>query len=504
MGKNTEHLDSDLARKADELLAEMRKANEAYEADGAQDRATDGQKAIAKELVEKDESQIKRDKKAAKAERQAEIDEAVKAALANLRPASKAALLGDGPKGKDEGGRRKANAFNQPHPYLKAAFRNYQAGELFTALLNAKAIELPSGYFDVEAINAGRKAMADFGEWAETPAASKGNLAHLPPGTKATLGATGATGGYVLPNNLVDTVIKPRTQAAVYPQLLTVINGVAVRGVDMPYRTGAPARMQFQNWGATKENVNEAYFSYTAILGTMARVYDISKQYARFSAGSAEQDVLDELTRAATLGEDYYVIAGAGTGSQGVGDPTVGIYTGLIADGTYTTTFTPSATTLAGSFSGALAKMMGTLAAKGRTEVTAVTDATTFFTIMAQGTDAAGFFLAPAMGPSDVSPQGRVYGLQQTSGGGLTFWGRDVKYDANFNTNTGTTKGAIAGEFKQAKLYRGMEFRIDTSDVAYLRWDQNLIGFRGEEEIGFNAYPAIATGAFQWCSSVIA
>ena len=71
----------------------------------------------------------------------------------------------------------------------------------------------------------------------------------------------------------------------------------------MPYRTGAPARMAFQDWGATKQNVNEAYFSYTAILGTMARIYDISKQYARFSAGSAEQDVLDELTRAAILGE---------------------------------------------------------------------------------------------------------------------------------------------------------------------------------------------------------
>jgi hypothetical protein len=45
---------------------------------------------------------------------------------------------------------------------------------------------------------------------------------------KATLGTTGATGGYVLPNNLVDTLVKPATQRAVYQQLLTVRNGVNV------------------------------------------------------------------------------------------------------------------------------------------------------------------------------------------------------------------------------------------------------------------------------------
>src|SRR5439155_5070975 len=107
--------------------------------------------------------------------------------------------------------------------------------------------------------------------------------------------------------------------------------GVAVRGVDQPFRLGAPARMTFQDWNTSKENVNETYGSYSANLGTLARIMDITKQYARFSAGAAEADVMDELTRAAILGENYYMIAGAGTGSVGSGDPTYGVYTGLNA-----------------------------------------------------------------------------------------------------------------------------------------------------------------------------
>ncbi len=125
------------------------------------------------------------------------------------------------------------------------------------------------------------------------------------------------------------SVKKPQTMRAIYTDLVTVRSGVNVRGVDQPFRTGAPARATFQDWGQTKENVNEAYGSYTANLGTIARIYDVGKQYLRFSAGSAEQDVMDELQKAMALGENFYIIAGAGTGSVGSGDPTTGVYTAL-------------------------------------------------------------------------------------------------------------------------------------------------------------------------------
>ena len=72
-------------------------------------------------------------------------------------------------------------------------------------------------------------------------------------------------------------------------------------------------------------------------------------------------------------------------------------------------------------------------------------------------------------------------------------WGRHSRMGHN----------VIVGEFSAVKFYRGLEFRIETSDTAGTRWDQNLIGFRGEEEIGFHAGSAINVGAFQLTTSVI-
>jgi hypothetical protein len=43
----------------------------------------------------------------------------------------------------------------------------------------------------------------------------------------------------------------------------------------------------------------------------------------------------------------------------------------------------------------------------------------------------------------------------------------------------------------------GDGFRVDTSTEANTRWDLNLTGFRGEEEIGFNADPYVSSGIFQ-------
>ena len=55
----------------------------------------------------------------------------------------------------------------------------------------------------------------------------------------------------------------------------------------------------------------------------------------------------------------------------------------------------------------------------------------------------------------------------------------------------------VIGEWDAAKLFLGQGFRVDSSSEAGERWDRNLTGFRGEEEIAFNASPALYTGAFQ-------
>ncbi len=47
------------------------------------------------------------------------------------------------------------------------------------------------------------------------------------------------------------------------------------------------------------------------------------------------------------------------------------------------------------------------------------------------------------------------------------------------------------------EIYTGQEFRIDVSSEAGSRFDQNITGFRAEEDFAFNALPVIATGRAQ-------
>ena len=490
-----------LDKRIAELLGEMRKANSILDGSGddggRKAAAADAQVEIAKELTDTNEQ---REDAAAKAAKKASLEaqvESLTKLMRDNRGASKAGLVGGSQPAPKSGPALRADKGMKPHPFLKAGISGYETGTLMRGLVDRTGLGY-DGHMDPALVARGKAALA-FIEYGGLPALSKAGLAV---GTvegdefkKATLGATGATGGYVLPNNLVDRVIKPNTQKAIYQNLVTVINGVSVRGVDQPYRTSAAQRAAFVDWGTLKTNVNEAYGTYSAVLGTLAIIYDIGKQYARFSSGAAEQDVMDEITRGMQLGENYYVIAGAGTGSVGTGDPTAGVYTQLLAAApTYSTTFSPVATTLVGSFAEGLTKGQMALAIRARECQAWVVDATTFWTAIGQGTDTAGFWVNPTGGPT---------GFTRTASGALSFWGVPIYYDANLGSNA-TTKIAIGGEWDALKLYRGMEFRIDTSDVAGTRWDYNLIGFRGEEEIGFHAGSAVAVGAMQLVTSVIA
>ena len=45
-------------------------------------------------------------------------------------------------------------------------------------------------------------------------------------------------------------------------------------------------------------------------------------------------------------------------------------------------------------------------------------------------------------------------------------------------------------------MHIGAEFRIDVSSDDSSKFDQNVTGFRAEEEFGFNATPYVATGKF--------
>jgi|GEM_PF-2039544 len=488
----------DLSARLDTLLGELRRVTEVRDESNPAAKAADGGRyaaamdasAILAGKLAEAESQLAALKATDVATaRKAEIQAAVVEALHNARnPSVAGAVMAGAAMAASHGSARfkpGAGFSGKAHAVLDATFREYQSGEVLQAIMGYKG-QLSDG-IDIDTVNASKAKLEELGMiWLGVPQASK-----------ATLGTTNATGGYVLPNNLVDTVVKPATQKAVLQNLVTVINGVSVRGVDQPYRLGAPTRMTFQDWGTTKENVNETYGSYTANLGTLARVMDISKQYARFSAGAAEVDVMDELTRAAILAENYYMIAGAGTGASGTGDPTTGVYTALNGTPTflgYKGAFSgASNSTVAGSGAAAMAALLGSLAGRNREATAILVDSVTYWTMIAQGSDTAGFWVSPTGGPT---------GFTRTESGGLAFWGVPLFYDTNLGTNA-ATKVAIAADWKAFKLYRGMEFRIDSSDTAGDRWDKNLIGFRAEEEIGFNAMTAVHVGAAQMLTSVI-
>lgn len=490
----------DLNARIDQLLGELRRVGDtrsdanpaAKAADGGRYAAAlDGSQDLAARLVAAETELAARKAEEVETARKAELQDMIREAMRSSRTPSIANRLAagaaNGAGSTDSRFKPGANFAGKAHPMLDASFRDYQSGEVMHALMGFKG-QLSDGGIDIDQLNASKAKLEELGMiWMGVPEQSK-----------ATLGTTGATGGYVLPNNLVDTVVKPATQRAVLQNLVTVINGVAVRGVDQPYRLGAPTRMTFQDWGVTKENVNETYGSYTANLGTIARVMDIAKQYARFSAGAAERDVMDELTKAAILAENYYMIAGAGTGGTGTGDPTVGVYTSLNATPAFlgykgAKTGAASNSTVAGSAASAFAELFGILAGRNRQASAVLVDSTTYWTMIAQGSDTAGFWVSPTGGPT---------GFTRTESGGLAFWGTPIYYDTNLGTNA-ATKIAIGAEWDAFKLYRGMEFRIDSSDVAGDRWDKNLIGFRGEEEIGFNAETAVHVGAAQLMTAVI-
>lgn len=292
---------------------------------------------------------------------------------------------------------------------------------------------------------------------------------------KATLATTDATGGWIVPNALVDEIIKPAVQSDPYRSLVTVREGVTAFQIDLPWRGAAPARMTVQSRGAAKENVDLTYNGYTVTMHTLARIHDIANQFLKQSAGAAERDVLEELASAATLGERFYIMHGTGSSEP------YGIQT-AITNSAYSDeiTHTPSATTLAGSIAAAVAIGAGNLGARSVIPNAAVLAATSFWLALQQGTDEAGFFFPQAFDGTDPYRDP------------IRVWGIPLVPDADLVE----TDDLIVGNFKAVKVFFGDTFRIDSSSVAGTRWDENETGFRGEFEMGLDARPAVYTGNF--------
>jgi HK97 family phage major capsid protein len=307
----------------------------------------------------------------------------------------------------------------------------------------------------------------------------------VPSESKATLGDSDAAGGYLVPNNVVTAINLQAQPGRAVVDLFNVITDVRGSAVDIPWEDTADSRAVIAAAGATKENSNFIVGNYTATLYTLARIFDVGNQLLRHSAGAAEQLVRSKLARAFALGEDYYAINGTGSSQP------YGLLTALGTSGTYVTSHTPSASTVAGNWATAMAKAAGAVANRGAIPDAAIFNSGDYWTNLASGADAAGFYVDPTGGGFNFNPTGEG----QTGAGP---WGIRVRHTPNVPSDT-----MVLGEFSTTMFFRGQGYRVDVSSEAGDRWDKNLTGFRGEEEIAFDARPTVYTGRYQRVTNIL-
>jgi HK97 family phage major capsid protein len=423
-----------IASKIENVVSEMEKAREE---DTARWQALNEERKVLADQLQ--ELKTAKDKAEIKAEDE-KVREETKALLSSLRSASKAREIGT----------------------MRGPSRNgeYQKGS-FLAAVDA----LSSSAFSDEAKATAKASLEAISAWQE-------------PQGKSTLGLTDATGGWIIPNAIVDTLVKPARYQSAVTRLVTTVSGMGNQyQIDIPLRLAAPTRAIVAPWGELKENKDLVYNGYTATMYTLARIYDIGKQFLRKSAGAAEADVMSELAHAFALGEAYYILQGAGTTEP------YGLQTALATIPAMTAAHTAAATLL-GSAMTAITVASGALAARYRTPEAALVAPAAYWTLVAAGSDAGGFYLDPT---------------STTPGGQLRIFGVPVFPE-------GQLAGAddmIVGEWSALKVYHGDGYRVDSTDVAGTRWDYNLVGFRGEMEMGLDARPAVFAGAFCFIADIL-
>ena len=145
---------------------------------------------------------------------------------------------------------------------------------------------------------------------------------------------------------------------------------------------------------------------------------------------------------------------------------------------------------LAGSAVAAIAKASGALLGRSRFPTAAVMSASGFTEMINNGADTAGFFLSGISGPLSL-PGFRPGTL-------VSPWGVPVVVDPDLATDD-----LIVADWKAFKGYFGEGYRIDSSSQAGTRWDTTLTGFRGEEEMGFDARPAGYAGAARYVTDIL-
>jgi HK97 family phage major capsid protein len=304
---------------------------------------------------------------------------------------------------------------------------------------------------------------------------------------KSVLGTTTATGLAVVPNNFVAGLVPQIAANNIYRDLFNVVSGVSGAAVDIPYEITAITAAMLQGatgaYGSNKDVRDFSFARATATLYTIAQIADIGNQLLRQSNGAAEAAARRRLGKAIGITEATYITNGSGSSQP------LGFFPALAAFGNVAafTTALSSQPRLA-----AIGTGIAALETRGipRDNLVIVMSPTDYWETATEGLGtsyAGGWAVDPAGGAAANPP------ITST-------WGVPMRSDPNWPAaKVGT---ALIIERSDVEMYTGQEYRIDVSSEAGNRFDQNITGFRAEEEFGFNAEPYVRTGRVQQVTGI--
>jgi HK97 family phage major capsid protein len=296
---------------------------------------------------------------------------------------------------------------------------------------------------------------------------------------KAVLGTSAATGQAIVPGNFVSTLVEQVALVNPYRDIFNVVTGVQGAGVNIPYDATAITAALLQGaYGSNKDVRDFGFASATATLYTIAQIADIGNQLLRQSNGAAEQSARRRLASSIGLKEAQLINNGSGSGEP------LGFFPALAAFGQvagFITTLSSEPRVAA------IGRGIAAMEARGipATNLAVIMSPTDYWEAATEGLGtsyAGGWAIDPAQGASASPPPERV-------------WGVPVKRDATWPAASVGT--ALIVDRTEVEIFTGDEFRIDVSSEAGSRFDQNITGFRAEEEFAFNAEPYVRTGKVQ-------
>lgn len=288
---------------------------------------------------------------------------------------------------------------------------------------------------------------------------------------KSVLGTSDATGQAIVPNSFVASLSPALATRNIFRQLMNVVPGITSAAVDIPYEsTAVTAALKQGAYGSNKDVRDWSFDQVTATLYTLAQIADVGNQLLRQSGGAAEASARRRLAASIGMAESNYIVNGSGS-SQPLGILQALLNVGDIAANKYALNSEPRVS--------AIANGLAKLEARGAQATGIVMNPTDFWEMNVEtlGTSGAGgWAVDPAQGPSGSAP-------------GTTLWGLPVYRCPDLAAGT-----ALVADWTAFDIYLGSEFRIDVSSEGGNRFDQNVTGFRAEEDFAFNAQAAVATG----------